>query len=247
MAKFTILLLCLSQSVTVYSQNLFEWTHHEIQLLTGGNFELGTSHRSTITFEHSAGWRYGENFLFVDVYQRDDIGSEAYGEWYPRLSFKKLFDRDFKAGPIADFSIVGGLNAGTEPSDDPFKAYFLGVGASLDIFGAEFFKVDVMARKSDNLNTTGIQVTPAWSIPFRVGGLKFKFRGFLDWVSADGSGGESWVLTQPQIVVDVGDLFDYPDQLYAGIEFWYWHNKFGIDGLHEEVVQGMLVYSFRAQ
>lgn len=239
-----VLTLCLLVSSTSQAQKLFEWTDTNVELLTGDGFELGTRHRSTFTVEHANGWRYGENYLFVDVYQRDDVGLEVYGEWYPRVSLNKLTGRDLAFGIVKDFSLVGGINAGTEPSNDPFMAYFLGAGISFDILNADFVSVDFMARKADDVNSTGLQITSAWSIPFSVGRFKFKFRGFADWVDASGSGGVAYLLTQPQFVLDVGDFFGNTGKIYAGIEYWYWHNKFGIDGVDEKAAQALLIYQF---
>lgn len=230
--------------ITSQSKELFEWTSNNIQFLSGSGFELGSSHHNTITLEHADGWKFGENFLFMDFTQRDDIGLEVYGEWYPRLSLKKLLNKDLSLGVFKDLSIVSGINAGSEPSSDPFIAYLLGAGISFDIPYAEFVQLDIMAFKSDDVNSTGMQITPVWSIPFSIGGLNFKFRGFLDWVSASATGGEDYILTQPQLLLDAGDLLGHKNKVYAGIEYWYWHNKFGIKGVTEQSIQATLLYSF---
>ncbi len=244
MKKLIILIFISGLSIESQSTELFEWSSNNIQFLSGSGFELGSSHHNTITLEHADGWKYGENFLFLDFIQRDDIGLEVYGEWYPRLSHNKLSGKDLSLGLIKDFSILGGINAGSEPSNDPFVAFALGAGFSLDIPYAEFVQLDVMAYKSDEVNSTGIQITPSWSIPFSIGRLNFKFRGFLDWQSASATGGEDFILTQPQLLLDVGHLLSHKNKLYAGVEYWYWHNKFGIDGVTEQSAQITLLYSF---
>jgi nucleoside-specific outer membrane channel protein Tsx len=227
-----------------WAAGLLDWSYTEVQLLTGRGFEFGSSHRTTFTFDHSDGWRYGGNYMFVDVYQRNDIGLEAYGEWYPHLSLNKITKRDISFGIFKDFYLLGGINVGTEPEREPFKAYFLGAGTSLDLSWADFFSVEFSARKADHLNTTGLQITPAWSIPFRMGKLKFKFRGFADYVTPGGSGGVSYLLTQPQLILDVGDFFNNSGKIYAGVEYWYWHNKFGVDGVEEHALQAQIIYAF---
>jgi nucleoside-specific outer membrane channel protein Tsx len=120
----------------------------------------------------------------------------------------------------------------------------LGGGISLDIPHTEFIQLDVMALKQDDVNSIGIQITPAWSIPFSLGGLSFKFRGFLDWVSASATGGVDYILTQPQLLLDAGQLLGHKDRLYVGIEYWYWHNKFGIKGITEQSAQAIIMYNF---
>lgn len=244
MHKLIILTLLYFVPLTSHADNVFEWTSTNIQLLTGDGFELGSSRHNTVTIEHADGWRYGENYLFMDIIQRDDIGLEVYGEWYPRLSLNKISNKDLSFGLIKDFSIVGGINAGSEPSNDPFLSYLLGGGISLDIPHTEFIQLDVMAYKQEAVNNVGIQITPAWSIPFTLGGLDFKFRGFVDWVSAAATGGVDYILTQPQLLLDLGQLSGHKDKLYLGIEYWYWHNKFGTEGVNEQSAQATIMYNF---
>lgn len=240
---FYYIVLC-SFSISVQAEQIFNWTNNNIQFLTGGGFELGTSYRNTVTFEHADGWKYGENYLFIDAIERDDVGIEVYGEWYPRLQLGKLMNKSDYSDTLNRLSIVGGINAGNQPRQDKFKAFLLGVGVNVPIPAFDFFQIDFMAYKSDDVNTTGIQITPAWSMPFQISNLKFKFRGFLDWISADATGGEDYILTQPQLLMDVGDLFGNSDQVYLGVEYWYWHNKFGINGVTEHAAQAMLLYDF---
>jgi len=244
MLKLIVLSFIYFISTTTYADSVFEWTSNNIQLLSGDGFELGSSRQNTITIEHADGWQYGENFLFIDIVQRNNTGLEAYGEWYPRLSLNKLSNKVHSFGIFKDFSIVGGVNAGSEPSADPFVAYLLGGGISFDIPHTEFIQLDVMAYKQEDVDSTGIQITPAWSIPFSFAGLNFKFTGFLDWVSAAATGKASYVLTQPRLLLDVGELSGHGDKFYVGIEYWYWHNKFGIKGVTEESLQAMLLYNF---
>jgi nucleoside-specific outer membrane channel protein Tsx len=244
MHKLLILVFFYFVSLASHAENIFEWTSNNIQLLSGDGFELGSSRHNTVTVEHADGWRYGENYLFMDIIQSDDIGLEVYGEWYPRLSLNKIANKNLSFSVVKDFSIVGGINAGSEPANDPFVAFLLGGGISFDIPHTEFIQLDVMAYKQEGGDSIGIQITPAWSIPFSLGGLNFRFTGFVDWVSADATGGVDYILTQPQLLLDVGQLSGHDKKLYVGIEYWYWHNKFGIKGVNEESLQAMLLYKF---
>ena len=88
MQKSFLLLVMFLVSANLYADDIFEWSSSNIQLLSGDGFHLGSSRHNTITLEHADGWRYGENFLFIDVIQRSDIGIEVYGEWYPRTKLK---------------------------------------------------------------------------------------------------------------------------------------------------------------
>ncbi len=47
-----------------------------------------------------------------------------------------------------------------------------------------------------------------------------------------------------QLRLDVGDLLDHPGRLYLGVEYQYWRNKFGMNGLSERLPQALLVWRF---
>jgi nucleoside-specific outer membrane channel protein Tsx len=238
---FVFLILGVSYA---HADSMFEWTANNVQLLHGSGFKLGANERSTLTIEHANGWRYGDNFMFIDIVQRDDVGVALYGEWYPRLSLSRVLDRNLTTHLFKDLYLVGGLNASSEPDGDAFKAYLLGVGARFNLPVPGFFDLNIMAQKHDQVSTTGIQITPSWSIPFEIGRLKFKFDGFLDWVSSSSSGGRPFILAQPQLLLDVGQLVGNTRGFYIGIEYFYWRNKFGIDGIHDKAFQAMLKIDF---
>lgn len=199
------------------------------------------SHRETITLEHADSWKYGGNYLFIDFKNRDDIGLDVYGEWFPRLSINKILDKKPAIAWIKDIAIVGGLNIGSEPSDDPFRAYLLGAGLQFNIPYTELIQLDFMAYKADGVNSTGIQITPVWSIPVTLGQLKFKLRGFLDYVSSRATGRDYFLLAQPQILLDLSSVIGTQDKVYVGIEYWYWRHKFGINGVNEQSLQAMVL------
>ena len=79
-----------------------------------------------------------------------------------------------------------------------------------------------------------------WNKGFKLGGQKFSFEGFLDYTTGEGSGfgSESNTLTQPALV------WHATKHLGLGIEYQYWQNRLGIDGLDEEVPQLMARFTF---
>jgi len=240
---FLVWLSCLASNA--YSQPIFDWTSNNIQLLHGSHFKSTDKTRTITTIQHANGWRYGENFIFVDIDNRAEADHYAlYGEFYPRLSWSKISGQEPSLPLFKDFSLVAGLNAGNLPESDPFRAYLLGFGAKFNLPAFKYFVIDVMAFKSENESTTGVQISPVWSAPFQIGSVKFEFKGYLDWQSADATGGVSSILTQPQLLVDVGDLLGYSDSFYAGIEYHYWRNKFGIKNLDEKVPQAMVLFNY---
>lgn len=227
------------------AQPLFDWSSNNIQLLHGNHFNSTDNTRTITTIQHADGWKYGENFFFIDIDNRAEADHYAiYGEFYPRLSWSKITGKTPSFSLFKDFSLVAGLNAGNQPERDPFRAYLLGAGIKFNMPGFDFFVIDVMAFKSENVNTTGVQISPAWNSRFPIGSLNFEFKGFLDWQSADVTGGVSNVLAQPQLLLDVGDIFGYSKTFYAGIEYQYWHNKFGVKHLNENFPQAMILLNY---
>jgi len=222
----------------------FDWQSNNIQLLDGNDFKLGDKTRTLLTIEHVDGWRYGENFLFIEFIDRADSSTEVYGEFYPRLSWSKITGNSPSLSLFKDFSLVAGLNAGNLPKTDPYKAYLLGIGLSFNIPNMDFFTLDIQAFKAENVRTIGTQITPVWRVPFQIGSLHFLFKGYAEWQSEKATGGSSTLLTQPQLLLDVGQLLGQKNKFYAGIEYHYWHNKFGIKGLNEKVPQAMIMMTF---
>jgi nucleoside-specific outer membrane channel protein Tsx len=220
------------------------WRSSNIQLLFGNQYELGPATRESITIEHASSWRYGESFFFSNIFNRRDEGTEFYAEFYPRISWKSVTGASPSPTLLDDMSLVAGLNIGNLPRDDPFRAYLLGAGLKFKAPAMDYLKLDIMAFKSDKLNTTGVQVSPIWAMTFNLGRSRFLFKGFIDWQSADATGGEALWLAQPQLLMDMGHYWGHKNQLYVGMEYSYWYNKFGIDGVIEKVPQAMILVPF---
>lgn len=225
----------------------FDWMSSNVQFLYGSDFELGDPDRTTTTVEHAHGWKYGQNFFFVDIINRSDIGTEVYAEVYSYFSFNKITGANFSLGPIKDISLFAGLNISNKPENDNFKAYLAGLSFDLSNSYFDYLQLDIAAFKSDDVSGKyGIQLTPVWSYPFQIGPAKFKFRGFADIRTANtNNSGNFNVLAQPQVLIDIGDLAGIKtDAIYIGTEYHYWYNKFGIKGVEESVVQAMVIAFF---
>ena len=171
------------------------------------------------------------------------VDLEAYGEWYSFLSLKKTSGLEVPLPGIRDIGVSLGVNAGSKPARDPFKAWLGGVRIDLDAPGFEYMQLSFHAYKNDNEPGTGLQITPVWSIPFNLGDFRFKFRGFMDISSGETAPG--WhLLAQPQLLFDVGALQGKRDKLMLGVEWWYWKNKYGIEGQDESAPQAEVIYYF---
>ena len=70
------------------------------------------------------------------------------------------------------------------------------------------------------------------------------FHGFVDYASGGATGGKSYILTQPQLLVDLKKTFGIKQNVFMGIEYTYWRNKFGINNVDEESIQAMISLEF---
>ncbi len=214
-----------------------EWMSHNIQVLHGHGFELTEDTQTTFTFEHADSWKYGDNFFYVDY--SPDASRDINAEFSPRLSFGKMTGADLSVGPIKDF-----LLAGTWEKARDFDAFLYGAGIDLEIPGFNFFQINLYCRDNTEEDGHGWQTTWVWSRPFSIGTLNFTFDGYFDY--ADYEEGEKNFFTQPQLLLDVGDALNItePGKIYAGVEYRYWNNKFGIEGVNESVPQAMIKWAF---
>ena len=45
---------------------MLQWQNNNLTYLWGKNFKVNPPTQQTVTFEHADGWKYGDNFIFVD-------------------------------------------------------------------------------------------------------------------------------------------------------------------------------------
>ena len=228
-----------------------DWSTTNVQLLHGtkyaDDFGIDTPEKTVFTFEHANGWKYGDNFFFVDVSNPTTKGTAYYSEFSPRLSFGKIFTgKELSFGPVKDV-----LLAGTWEMGDGLHAYLGGIGFALNIPKFAFFDLNLYARRSQRdfvavQTDSGAQVTIDWLLPFEVVGVKFAFEGFADYAWGEKGGSATKadnLITAPRLLVDVGHFWGAGGKLQAGIEYQIWHNKFGIDGVNERVPQVMVKWT----
>lgn len=248
------MLLC-SASATAVADDFFTWTNTELQYLHGGSYrEPGNPHdisRSIITFTHSHGWALGYNFMFMDTLISEDgqpSQTSVYGEAYSYLSLSKVLQRDLQWGWFKDFNGAVGVNAGENFSSarsGPRVALY-GFSVNLNLPGFQLFSIDFLRHNvlEPSAQKTSWQFTPVWILPFEIAGTKWSLQGFTDFIGSKGPNVASTILSQPQLRLDVGDVFGYQRHFYLGIEYQYWHNKYGIKGLNESLPQALLVWKF---
>lgn len=202
------------------------WSNTNVQYLYGNNFDrlagadsVPNGSMETITLEHSGGWEYGKNFLFVDL-SSADFGSgkkyKLYAEWAPKISLAKISDSDISWGLIKDVYIAGEINQG-----DDFRALNLGLALAVDIPAFNFFDLNLFTRK-DNFNERTMQLTLAWNSTFELFSLPLVFEGFFDYYGTD-FGTE--IISQPRLLLDGKVFSDKTRNLQLGTELYYYRSS----------------------
>ena len=227
----------------------FFFTDSTVSLLPwGGGFEVDPSEQSTFTFEHAHASQIGDLFMFIDYnkfHGTSGDDSNWYGEFGPRLSFGKIFDKDlsytlFRRSLFEIKDVLLAMQYERGEDAEVAEAALIGVGFDLDVreagllgqLGAfNFVQLNFYGRAELTEGTeSGIndmQVTLSASYPFNIGENQFLIDGYFDWVL--GLGDEEWSYhLNPQITMDVGARWNHPGKLFFGLELDFWWNKYQI-------------------
>lgn len=229
----------LLSTADVYADNPLLWQNNSLSYLYGKNFKVEEPIQQTVTFEHASGWSWGDIFLFVDNKwfngESGNAGHTYYGEFSPRLSLGKISGSDLSFGPIQDVLI----GATYERGENRNRNYLLGPAVDLNVPGFDRLGINVYYRKPDGITgkpSGQWQITPTWAITIPVGKSDILIDGYIDWVVNDaGSKARGDYLARnlhinPQIKYDLGKALNWGEQqVYVGIEYDYWSNKFGIE------------------
>lgn len=212
--------------------------------------------RGTLQFSHVDAWRLGHNLAQVMFRSSSSVepaagggagATEFYGVFRAGLSINRMADRSVIGfGPLRDIDIQAGADLQTKnsayaPSE---RALYLGPRLLFHFYSGAFLNVGIHLRKEWNRNgilgrnesyDAGLNIEPAWSVPFRVGSARLVFDGFADYNAPKGrnaAGHETRaeLLVRPQLKLDVGALLGLaPAVLEFGAGMEYWHNMFGQD------------------
>lgn len=192
---------------------------------------------NTLTFEHFSSWSAGDNYFFFDVAKFNDNETDPYGEWLPRLNVGKLLGKSLSWGPVKNVFISGEMDFGAG-----YRSHYLGAGVDLAIPRAHYFNVNFLwGDRMDRLGETR-QLNVSWSFEFHAGKLPVFLNGYLDYVMPDGDA-ESHLQTQPQLLVDISHLWGGHNKVLTGIEYQYWKNKNGMDGVNESLPQWIVMWN----
>ncbi|TRX56966.1 outer membrane protein OmpK [Thalassomonas sp. M1454] len=257
--KLSSVILAGASLMSFNAQAEMFWSDNSLSLLKNqGNYEVATNDDITvITVEHASGHNWGDLFFFADRldYKEDSqsvAANETYSELSPRLSLSYATGSKMEFGIISDVFIATTWEHSTFESDpiilpdgfmididNRFDNYLVGVGVDLKLPGFAFFNVNLYQANNEQTDNDN-QLTAVWGYPFSIGNADFMFDGFIDWSSAEETHAADFHFN-PQLRMDIGKYFGVPKKFEAGIEYSYWHNKFGIKGLDDESVISWMV------
>ncbi len=237
--------------------DFFEWTNTEIQYLHGDSYRMPANPRSIsqsiITFTHADGWKFGRNFMFMDTLITEDgqpSQTSVYGEAYSYFSAGKILGKDLSFSIFKDINATIGVNAG-ENFDSPksgTRIALYGFTVDFNLPGFKLFSVDVLRHQilepSLTVQNSSWQFTPVWKLPFSISDTKWSLEGFTDFIGSKGGNYHYNILAQPQLRLDVGDLWGDSNHLFVGVEYQYFYNKYGIKGLSESLPQALILWKF---
>lgn len=229
-----------------------DWSTTELQFQYGkldNAFAPGSQNTPILTLQHASGWKYGDNFFFVDITnpfgKGDGFGTTAetsaayYAELSPRLSLGNIFaGHELSAGIVKDVLFTATLEIPESPVE---QTLLYGLAVDLKLPGLQFFQFNWYIRDSQDSDIdSGQQITLVWGAPFKLGPVPMVFEGFFDYAWGEDPL-EDNIITAPRLLVDVGGLAGWGEnKLQVGVEYQIWRNKFGIDGMDEDVPQAMV-------
>ncbi|HEY7884472.1 MAG TPA: nucleoside-binding protein, partial [Cellvibrionaceae bacterium] len=127
--------------------SFFDFSTTELHYQYGRNFQRAFSSEtdqqaSIYTLQHVNGWKYGDNFFFVDFIDARDTGFDVYTELYSNFSLGKILGRETTVGLIRDIGLIAGVNYSRNAK---VYKYLPGLRLAWDIPKFAFFNTDFTA------------------------------------------------------------------------------------------------------
>ena len=213
------------------------WGNTAAEFLYGSGYERTPEDQGILTIKHAGGWKTGDTFFFVDFASIDnETDTFTHAEWQGRLSLYRTFGSGSSDGFLKDVY----LNAQIDLDNNPFtdkRTDMFGIGLDFKVPGFRFFKVNIHHRDDPTIEGTSEQITLVWNKGFKIGEANFSFEGFLDYTTEEGDGVAN-ILTQPVL------MYHPTKHVGVGIEYQYWQDRLGIEGVDESVAQAIFRWSF---
>ncbi|WP_157050411.1 outer envelope protein [Herbaspirillum rhizosphaerae] len=241
-------LIGLSAMAAIQQAHAADWSDNSIGYRYGTKFaepyNTQDISKNIINFTHASGYKYGTNFLNVDLLmsdKKDNNAQEAYITYRHTLDIGKISGKDLSFGPARGVGFTAGFDWNTK--NDPgygSKKRMIVAGPTLMMDVPGFLNVSLLALWESN-QPVGISsrysydvhpmLTASWGIPFGASG--FAFEGYVNYIAAKGKD-EFGSPTSPelnfdgQVMYDVGTPLGLGKNTFrVGLEYQYWRNKFG--------------------
>ncbi|NWL75529.1 nucleoside-binding protein [Pseudomonas taiwanensis] len=239
---------------------IFEWVNNSVGFRYGQQYTNPNNPnkfaKRTYSFTHADGYKYGSNFFNLDVFLSDSRdprkgtdhgGSEVYAVYRHQLFASRVFDQPLGTGLIKDYAFTFGFDANRNNNLASAKKRAIVFGPTLKFNGAAVLDLSLMyyreknhsgipsAKHPDHTFDATYMVNLTWLKPFQLGAHDAKFQGFVNYV---GEKGEDYfdkdtapeTLMRTSLMVAAMPGAKRKPNLWLGVGYEYWHNKFGVDG-----------------
>lgn len=237
-----------------------EWMNNSLGFRYGEGFTTPNNpHRIAkriYSVTHASGYRYGSNYFHLDVLLSDsddprkgtDHGSsEVYAVYRHQLFASRVFDRDFGNGLVRDYALTLGFDASRNNNLASAKKRTLVFGPTLKFDTPGFLDLSLLYYQERNHSgIPGVRhpnhdfdatymLSLTWLRPFQIGEHDAKFQGFLNHTGEKGGDYNDRdtapeTLMRAALMVAARPGSKVRPNLYLGVGYEYWHNKFGVDG-----------------
>ncbi len=215
-----------------------------VSLLYGNDYELAKDGElTTLTLEHASSHTWGGVFFFVDRLQgaSDSEKSRAkdiYGELAPKFKIG-----NYKNSFIKQVNLAAQYEFGSNTSGFEQDNYLVGVGVDLDvpIDGMKYASASLYHAFNDDTFSDAddqqITLTYGWEKNNIV------VDGYVDY-SFNNDDKANQLHINPQIKYNLQEVLGIDNRVEVGIEYSYWKNKFGNDGVDQSVPSALLKVHF---
>lgn len=237
-----VAIVALGTMTGAHAKTLF--TDTSISLLYGSDYELVPEETlTTMTLEHASTHDWGGVFFFVDRHQgkEDATGKEfkeTYGELAPKLKLA-TFDNSF----IKQVNLAGQYEFGSNSNGFSQDNYLVGIGADLNvpIPGMKYASASLYHafNDRDDADDQQITVTYGWERNNVV------IDGYIDYAfNSENDSVKDNIHINPQIKYNLQQVLGIGNRLEIGMEYSYWKNKYGVDGVNQSAPSALVKFHF---
>lgn len=221
-----------------------DWSQTNIQFLHSNDYRTVNGSylsQTVVTFEHLSGWKYGSNFFFFDLGSPDTENSNVYyGEFSPAFSFSKMgLIPKFENSVFKDAALQFNFELAQAPAR---RVNLVGLTFEWNIPYIDYLATQFLYRDALGVSGSTGQFTVVWLVRFEPFTMPMEFSGFIDWAGKEETLSDN-LHTQASLLFDFART-DLKAPFKVGLEYKYWNNKYGIQGLVESAPQAKLVWIF---